>query len=337
MRKKWIPFVLFFGAILIGLTACGEKSEEDVSKKLQSTVKDLEGYKAKANMKMNTGEKTQSYDLDVWYKDKDYYKVSLQNPDDEKGNQVILKNKDGVFVLTPALNKNFKFQADWPETSSQPYLFQSLVKDIMKDEEKTFESTDDQYVYKTKTNYQSNNNLPKQEIQFSKKDYTPERVKVMDKDKDTVVEVEFTEFKVDPSFKKDDFEMKQKEDSESASATPKKGEVKPLSITLPEETAGAELKEKKEMETENGNRAILTYEGKRNFTIIEEKDTSVPTLNQPKEVKGEIVNLGSTIGAIDGNTVQWSERGVEYKLASEELTKKELIDVAKSMHQKATK
>src|SRR5699024_4998023 len=126
-----------------------------------------EGYKAKANMKMNTGEKTQSYDLDVWYKDKDYYKVSLQNPDDEKGNQVILKNKDGVFVLTPALNKNFKFQADWPETSSQPYLFQSLVKDIMKDEEKTFESTDDQYVYKTKTNYQSNNNLPKQEIQFS--------------------------------------------------------------------------------------------------------------------------------------------------------------------------
>src|SRR5699024_10369763 len=208
--------------------------------------KDLEGYKAKANMKMNTDEKTQSYVLYVWYKDKDYYKVSLQNPDDEKGNQVILKNKDGVFVLTPALNKNFKFQADWPETSSQPYLFQSLVKDIMKDEEKTFESTDDQYVYKTKTNYQSNNNLPKQEIQFSKKDYTPERVKVMDKDKDTVVEVEFTEFKVDPSFKKDDFEMKQKEDSESASATPKKGEVKPLSITLPEETAGAELKRSEE-------------------------------------------------------------------------------------------
>src|SRR5699024_8163028 len=203
--------------------------------------------------------------------------------------------------------------------------------------EKTFESTDDQYVYKTKTNYQSNNNLPKQEIQFSKKDYTPERVKVMDKDKDTVVEVEFTEFKVDPSFKKDDFEMKQKEDYESASAKPEKGEVKPLSITLPEETAGAKIKEKKEMERENGNKAICTNEGKRNLTIIEEKDTSVPTLNQPKEVKGEIVNLGSTIGAIDGNTVQWSERGVEYKLASEELTKKELIDVAKSMHQKATK
>src|SRR5699024_1056250 len=101
-----------------------------------------------------------------------------------------------------------------------------------------------------------------------------------------------------------DFEMKQKKNSKSASATPKKSEVKPLSITLPKETAGAKLKEKKEMKTDNGERAILTYEGKRNFTIIEEKDTRVHTLNQPKEVKRESCNISSTIDAIEGNKVQ---------------------------------
>src|SRR5690625_5969794 len=53
---------------------------------------------------------------------KDLYRVALTNPEDEKGSQVILKNEDGVFVLTPALDKSFKFQTDWPENSSQPYL-----------------------------------------------------------------------------------------------------------------------------------------------------------------------------------------------------------------------
>ena len=27
--------------------------------------------------------------------------------------QIILRNEEGVFVLTPALNKSFRFQSDW--------------------------------------------------------------------------------------------------------------------------------------------------------------------------------------------------------------------------------
>ncbi len=50
---------------------------------------------------------------------------------------MILKNDDGVYVLTPALNKSFKFQSEWPENSSQAYLFESLVKDITEDKSAT--------------------------------------------------------------------------------------------------------------------------------------------------------------------------------------------------------
>ena len=41
--------------------------------------------------------------------------------------QIILKNPEGVFVVTPALNKSFKFQSDWPNNTSQIYLLKAVL------------------------------------------------------------------------------------------------------------------------------------------------------------------------------------------------------------------
>jgi len=337
MRKKHALLVTFLlGMVVLLLSACGEKSKEDVVKKLDSQVGEMKGYKSKAEMKMHTGEETQKYDLDIWYKEKNFYKVSLANVDDEKGNQVILKNEEGVFVLTPALNKSFKFQSDWPESSSQPYLFQSLVNDVKKDKEAEFESNDKQYVFTTKTNYQSNNNLPYQQIYFNKKTFTPELVKVLDKDKKTLVEVTFSDFKLDPSFKAEDFTMEQNK-KQSNSAKTASAELKTLPVAYPKETSGAALAEKKEIDLENGKRVILTYGGEKEFTLVQETSNSVTAMNEPKEVKGDIVNLGHTIAALNGDTIEWSQSGVDYKLASDSLTKEELIHVAKSVQGTASK
>src|SRR5690625_7209936 len=167
----------------------------------------MEENKTKAEMKMSTGQEEQKYEIDIWYKQKDFYRVSLANDQDEKESQIILKNEDGVFVLTPALSKSFKFQTDWPDNSSQPYLYASLVTDVKQDDEADLEQTDTHYIFRTKTNYQSKNNLPYQEIYFNKKDYTPELVKVLDKDKKALVEVQFSEFDVAPTFEKADFNV----------------------------------------------------------------------------------------------------------------------------------
>lgn len=335
-KHSIILFAVVMGLFVFVLSGCGEKSQADVVKKLDSQVANLKGYKSKAEMKMNTGEETQKYDLDVWYKDKDFYRVSLANADDEKGSQVILKNTEGVFVVTPALNKSFKFQSDWPESSSQPYLFQSLVNDVKKDADATFESTADQYVFTTKTNYQSNSNLPYQEIHFNKKSFTPELVKVLDKDKKTLVEVTFSEFKLDPGFEKDDFVLKQGDNKES-SAKAASASASALTVSYPLETAGAELAEQKEVRLDNGKRVILTYEGEKNFTLVQENSSAVETLNEPKEIPGEIVNLGHTIAALNGSTLEWSTAGIDYKLASKVLTRDELINVAKSVQGKGAK
>lgn len=331
--KKMFGFwiVIVFGLVLL-LSACGEKSQEDVVEKLGENLEDMNGYKAKAEMAMNTGQEEQKFSIDIWHKKDDFYRVGLTNNHDDKGSQVILKNEDGVFVLTPALNKSFKFQTEWPENSSQPYLYQSLINDVIKDGEAEFEATDTHYVFKTKTNYQSNNNLPFQEIYFDKKTYTPVLVKVLDKDKNALVEVKFTSFDTNPEFKDDDFTM-EKNMASTAAEEPVSAQVSTESLTvfLPEYSAGAELTEKREVDLENGERVIFTFSGEKNFTLVEETAEVVATLSAPKEVEGEIVNLGYTVAALSENKLEWSHDGIDFVLASDELTKEELIQVAQSV------
>ncbi|WP_156290221.1 LolA family protein [Oceanobacillus salinisoli] len=343
MRRLNVTLKLMvLGLIVLVLAACGEKTQEDVVGELQKKLEEMTGYKAKAEMSMNTGEEEQKFNIDIWHQKEELYRVALSSESDEKGSQIILKNEDGVFVLTPSLEKSFKFQTEWPDNGSQPYLYQSLVEDVIADPEATFETTETDYIFRTKTNYQSNNNLPYQEIHFDKEDYTPVLVRVLDKDDNALVEVNFTSFELNPTFNEDDFSMDKNMASSDTSAPASAGAEEEtadnvLEVVMPEFTAGAEVMEQREVDLENGKRVILTFEGDKNFTFIQERSDAVTTLNAPQEVEGDIVNLGYTLAALSENKIEWNYNGVDYTLASDELTREELIQVAQSVQGKAVK
>jgi len=54
-------------------------------------------------------------------------------------------------------------------------------------------------------------------------------------------------------------------------------------------------------------------------------------------MEGDIVDLGVTIGAMSDHSLSWSQGGVDYMIASKNLTKKEMIEVAKSVQGDAVK
>src|SRR5690625_1972477 len=336
MKKNSKLYVLFIvcGSLIVFLAGCGEKSSDSVVKSIEKTLDELDGYKVAAEMTMNTGNEARDYLVDIWYKkeEDDYYRVGLESEGDEESGQVILKNKEGVFVLTPSLNKSFKFQSDWPSNGSQPYLYQSLVHDVISDKEATFSETDNYYVFETKTNYQNNANLPYQEVFFDKKTYAPMAVKVLDKDKNVLVDVTFTHLDVDPTFTKADFDRETiLEDALADESVSNEEAPKDLAVMFPLETLGAELVEKEEVPLEDGERVIMTFKGERNFTLIQEQQTTQPTSQAVEEVQGDVVNIGSQFGALSENGLEWSENGVDYYLASEDMTVEELIEVATTM------
>ncbi|MDP4108366.1 MAG: outer membrane lipoprotein carrier protein LolA, partial [Bacillota bacterium] len=126
MRKKLM--LIFTGLMVIFvLAACGTKSQGDVVKELNKRLDNLSGYKVNAKMTLKMGQDSQVYNVEIWHKDPTYYRVNLKNAAKDQS-QMILRNDEGVFVLTPALNKSFRFQSDWPQNSSQAYLYESLIK-----------------------------------------------------------------------------------------------------------------------------------------------------------------------------------------------------------------
>jgi len=131
IKKIKLLLVLVISFIICG---CGKKGVNDVIKSFEKKVNSVKSYSITGLMEITSNEETYSYDVFVDYKYEDYYKVTLVNKINDH-EQIILKNDDGVYVVTPALNKSFKFQSEWPLNSSQSYLLKSLVNDIKNTED----------------------------------------------------------------------------------------------------------------------------------------------------------------------------------------------------------
>ena len=171
-------------------------SQQDVVDKLKSNLKDNKSYYATGIMEVNNSGYVYQYGVEVIYQKDNKYKVILNNVT-TNNEQIILKNDEGVSILTPALNKEFKFQSDWPLSSSQVYLYQSLITDILNDTEAVFEATDDVYIFETKANYPRNRDLVYQRITFDKKELTPIEVYVVDSKGELGISMKFLSFGYD--------------------------------------------------------------------------------------------------------------------------------------------
>lgn len=336
--KKWLLPLLCL-VLMVVLSACGSKSQKDVVSDLNKKMDELTSYKTKAKMTLQMGQEPQEYDVEVWHNDPDFYRVELKNAGKDQS-QMILRNKEGVFVLTPALNKSFRFQSEWPKNSSQPYLYESLVQDIMEDPEATFKETEDHFVFETKTRYQNNKMLPMQEIKLSKEDLSPVSVKVMDTDRNALVTVAFSETEFNFKFDNNAFDMKknmegaqlEKETTADVSEGTENKEFAVWDVNL----TGAELIEEKSIETEGGQRVVQMYELEsgdttKRFTLIQEKAEVMPVALVSTPVNGNPVDLGFTIGAMTDTSVKWTYNGVEYMLASSNLTPDEMVHAARSV------
>ena len=168
--KKYIIILCMF----LGLCGCGKS--DNVVKKFQNKIEKADNYILRGNMSIVSNEDTFTYKVEASKSKEGYYKVGLINQTNNH-EQVILKNKDGVYVVTPDLNKSFKFQSDWPNNGSQSYLIDVLLNDVINDDKVHIEKD---YI-QCKVNYPNNNTLYSEKI-YLDKDYGVKKVEVLDQD-----------------------------------------------------------------------------------------------------------------------------------------------------------
>lgn len=324
VKKKGI----IIGAIVIVLiVSCVLIFKKDpVDKKLKNIMEDMQSYRLVGDMEITKGEDVKGYSLEVGYKkvDKDeYFRVGITDKELNQ-TQVILRNKDGVYVLTPTLNQIFKFEGDWPLNSLKPYLIQSMVE-IMKNKDCIINSEKDSYVVESAVNYPNNNNFKKQKMVFNN-DYEIQELEITDDNDAVQLKIVFNKVKYDAKLDKDYFDLPSDMESEVSNPVVSQEDL-PL---YPMSVFDSSLSNVSEVEASNGLRHVLEYKGDKNFTVIEsvqEKSNELQTVI----MSGEFVDSIDAFGFFDGNHMTMMNNGVEYTIYSDDLNPSEMVEVLSSM------
>lgn len=319
MRK--ILLLVFLSCLLV--TGCNNYSQKNIVKEMNNKI--ANGYKLTGSLSVINNDETYNYLVDVYYKRGNYYKVILKNTLNNQS-QIILKNKDGVYVLTPALNKSFRFQSDWPYNNSQIYLLDMLINDVKKDKNPTI-TKNKEITIETKVNYPNNTSLIKQKIILNRKLKVKE-VSVYNKNKVRIMNMKFDKITYSPKFSKDEFSIDSIASNEKKDVTTTSSlEDVIYPLFLP---TGTKLTKEERVKKKNGERVIMNYDGEKSFLLVEEtadvfnEFTIIPT-------SGEPLPLMDTLGIVTNNSLSWTSSGIDYYLVSDVMAKEEMIEIAQSI------
>ena len=358
--KKNLKLFFLVSLFIIIITGCGIKNNDDIIKKLVKKQENCNSYYVQGTMEIINNENTYTYNVKVSYKKKDYYKIDLINTLNNH-EQVILKNDEGVYVVTPSLNKSFKFQSDWPYNNSQIYLLNSIIDDLSKDEDRTFKAKNNDYYFTSNVNYPNNKSLIKQNVLIDK-NLKIKKVEVTDKNGKAQITMKFDKIEYNKKFPNDYFELsklikintskEKNNDNNTTNTTNNDSTTKRDQETnttnnnnnsknketanindvvypmyLPSNTT---LANKEVVNTDNGERLILTFSGDNPFVLIEE------TVSYSDEgliipVSGNLDFLNDVIGVINENSVTFETGGIGYYIVSDKLEKTELVNIARSI------
>lgn len=291
--------------------------------KYKKLINSSESYTLKGQMDIISNEEIYHYDVLVDYKVPNDYKVSLINKDNNQ-EQIILKNNSGVYVITPSLNKSFKFQSEWPYNGSQAYILSSLLKDLENDSNVIFEEENNQYILSSTVNYPNNTDLISQKITFNK-EMIPNLVQVFNKNGNENITFKIIDLKFDNKFDESYFEVENSIDDECCNVNASMDEiVYPMYLPV-----GTKFKSEETIKTEETERVILTFTGDKSFILIEESAKS-PDEFEVTSVSGELVFYQNVLGNLTDKTLNWSQNGKDYYIISDNLTNEELLKVASS-------
>ena len=328
--------LLVFVVCCLFLAACGKATKDEVIEDVNKKWNETKGYELSASMEVRTGAEPRMYDVKVWHTKPDFYRVAV-NPKGEAEQQLIVRNEEGVFVVTPALRKTHKFQSEWPKQNSQGYLIGTLADDLLADSKSVMTEDDSSYTFELATRNVDRTALPVQQITINKKTMLPTKVSVLDEALQEQVVITFDEVKLGVQRTAKDYDVEkfsEKEEKKAASADIMNKEFTVYYPTI--DWAHTKLTDEFEVKEDGSSRVILTFEGEKPFTLMQQPinfdDVAIPVFSP-----GDPADLGYTIGAITEHSIRWDKDGMTFFIASTKLSKDELLEVAASVQQSSMK
>ncbi len=291
-------------------------------KEFMKDLKKVKSYQVEASMEIRRGEELRTYDLNIYClkDDVDYYKVSMFDKELNQ-EQIILRNKDGVFVITPSLNQIYQFEGDWPKNSPKPYMLETIY-DVLQQKDNEIQEKKQMYLVKAKVHYPNDKNYRYQTMYFDEKSNL-KSLDISDEQNQSQVKIVFHRIQYDNKLSKDLFAAS-KDGAKSVNSTYIDEADLPL---YPMYTKDSQLKNVYELNTQNEVKHIMEY---ADYTIVQTKlkvEEETKTVLMPYELYDGLQH----IGYYDGQSMSMVYGGVEFTIYSNDLHPDEMMEILSSM------
>lgn len=311
-----------FGLILFGLglvlAGCKGKSNIDEVKRVTNYLSGLSSYSLTSKMTINRPDKSVSVNVNVDYLSPTYYKVCFKGDNE----QLIIKNDKGVYVITPALNKEFRFDSQWPLNSSHAYLLEAINKDINADNEATGSIEGSMITIECKIAHKTNQRLNRMRY-VCDLNYKPCKTIFLNEKNEESIIVDFDTFTPNSNLGKDNFNEKKYLGNQDEKPSE---EETFITLTAGYIVEGSSLASTSKTE----DTTILCYGGTSKYTIIVSRvEVSDEVVAIERYHSIELLECG--LGFINDNTMRFYNNGYEVTILSNELSIDEYINVANSI------
>lgn len=313
--KKILGLVLLCIVLLAG---CTNSENVDEVTRVTNYLSGLNSYSLSSKMTINRPDRNVSLNVAVDYLSPNYYKVSFKGDSE----QLIIKNDTGVYVLTPSLNKEFKFDSNWPLNSSHAYLLETINKDIKADNEAVGKLDNQNIVIECKITHKTNQNLGKMRY-ICDTDYVPKKTAFLNDKNEEVIVVDFETFTPNSNLGKDNFNEKKYLNQQQEGPTE---EETSLSITAGYIIEGSSLVSS----STTNDTTILCYSGEKAYTIIVNK-ADVASEVVAIEDYDDVEFLESGLCFLSDNTMKYFLNGYEITIYSSTLTVDDYLNIAGSI------
>jgi outer membrane lipoprotein-sorting protein len=325
---------LFFsiGLVILGaflLVGCAK--DKVITETFPKKVEQLDSYILKGRLEsfFPTGRKES--EVTVSYKHPDYYRVELKMLGLNE-TQLIVKNKDGVYVLIPRINKTFKIEGSWPLNSSCSYLLQSLAKDIVNDPDIRILEEKDSFTVEVKAKLFNDANPTKQKIIFDKKTKLPSEVLVYDDNQNLMTRLTINTIDINPNISEDVFKV----DKTIAEIRQQYGDESPTyedrSFVYPTYFPEGSTLDQEVITGENSNRiAIMKFKGDEiSFNVIQQYVNDQEAITTTY-ISGNILLVSGNVAIYGNDQLIFLENGIEYIIASSTIDFTEIYKMAESL------
>lgn len=329
MFKKIMVVVLILALLGVGVWKVFF-SNPTISDTLENVNKNLTSYQLEATMELNNGEEQRNFTVTVSYAkkdEKDLFRVSLYDTTINQ-EQIMLRNDEGVYVLTPTLNQVYQFKSGWPLNSAKPYIYQSLLEVF--DGEYTTKKVDDGIIVTSEPNYKNAPQYTKQEIKFTS-DLVPLWVHLYNDKNEILVNVTFTKVETNVEFNDDYFNLsKNMEESRKNLSNTTGATFDDLPLMVNGVDMDVSVKDQTNANIDGEKVYITAYQGEASFTVVQKIVEGSEEMNVT-EIEGDLVLLVNGFAALDTDKVTYLYNGVECTIYGDDLSVASYIDIANGL------